>query len=263
MCLVRVRPELDEDAVYIRRVRRPARPRSEPRITYTPRTSTRETRTRMLKTYIPERPRLQHAIEERPRAKYLARPPHHGVSVHQAAPVAQEIPALPPPAAPIPPPPAPPIAKAELPPPARVIVKEKEKEVVVEKKVKKPRLKPAEQPSRLELVSVEHTMPGPPPEMPRKQGCHGFRRSESLRGDGLEYDDFIVERQRSRRYLIDPARRSTPDYDSYRCIEAPVVKKEVRYMLEDNPRRSTRAFFRERERLVIDNGGTRKRVYLR
>lgn len=172
------------------------------------------------------------------------------------------------------PPPAPPVAKPKPPPPppAPAIVKEKEKEpekvpMIEKKREKTPSPKPpaaAEQKSRLEIVSVEHSMPPPPPNVRRK---HSAKTSESPRGGDSEYDNVIVERQRSGRYVIDPpARRSVPDYDTYRYIEAPPTpRKEVRYILEDIPRRSEGAIHRERERVVIDSGGRmmRKREYFR
>lgn len=261
-------------------MRRPVS-RSETRVAYSPRASVRETRTKVSQTYINEAPRPKYAIEDRPRAQYLAGPPQHvgagGIHIHQSAPISRGIP----PPAPMPPPP-PPVPKAHHhhPSPEQVIVNEKEKEVIVEKvveknvektveeKVEKSPPRGAESKSRLEVVSVEHSDPRHShSNVSRKHSRHGSRTSESARGSERrgDHDGVIVERERSirtKRYLVEPARQSEPEYETYRYIEAPPVKKEVRY-LEDNPRRSTGGLFkereRERERVVIDTGGSRRR----
>lgn len=144
----------------------------------------------------------------------------------------------------------------------------KEKEVIIEKKVEKRPPSVVENKSRLEIVSVEHSDPKPShSNVSRKHSRHGSKASESVRGsERREYDGVIVERERNihtKRYVPESARRSVPEYETYRYIEAPPVKKEVRHLLEDNPRRSTGGLFkerdRERERVVIDYGGSRRR----
>lgn len=268
--------EDDDDDVYIRRVRRPSR--SQTRVTYSP----RETRTRVSQTFITEAPRPQHVIEDRPRAQYLSGPPQHvGARIYQSERISRE---FAPPPAPVPPPPPlvrvpppitpppPPVVRAPPPvnkAPQGEIVKEKETivEKEIEKKIEKSPPQPVE--TRLEIVSVEHSNPRRShSSINRKHSRHGSRTSESTRGDRHEREGIIVERERetrSRRYLIEPGRKSVPDYDTYRYIEAPPAKKEVRY-IEDNPRRSTGMFRereRERERVVVDNGGRRRRDYSR
>jgi hypothetical protein len=116
-------------------------------------------------------------------------------------------------------------------------------------------------------VSVEETASSAGPKSSRvsvgKKSRHGSRGGEEV----------YIERERERVRLRTPER--TPEYDTYRYVEAPPRREEQRYVdeerverrrsrsitYESNPRLSGRVT--ERERVVVEDGGRRREYYRR
>jgi hypothetical protein len=84
------------------------------------------------------------------------------------------------------------------------------------------------------------------------------------RGDGSIEEEYI-ERERVReRFVPDSPRKE--EYETYRYVEAPKEdnrhrSKSITY--ETNPRASGRTIERERERVVVEDGGRRREYYRR
>jgi len=141
---------------------------------------------------------------------------------------------------------------------SETIIRERSAEFVPAPRSSTPVIRPVtppivvSQPLRLELVSVEESRTSP----------RGSR--VSVGGRRRARDEVIVERARERVIVAPPP----PQFETYRYVpgmdgDEAGRRRSRSVTYETNPRHSGRVVERERERVVIDEGGRRREYYRR